>query len=78
MGDLPTMDRRYRIICEKLIQAREEAGYTQAEAAHLLKRHQWFVSRSETGSRRVDIIELSDFARIYGKTLHYFLENILE
>ena len=69
-------DERYRKLGAKLRQAREEAGLTQEEAARLLGRPQWFVSRSERGVRRVDVVELADFARVYGKPLSFFLEDI--
>jgi hypothetical protein len=32
-----------------------------------------FVSKSESGDRRVDVIELKAFARLYKKPLDYFL-----
>lgn len=69
--------QKYERLCRRLRQARQEAGLTQAEAAHLLGRPQWFVSRSETGARRVDVIELADFARVYGKPLSFFLAGIV-
>ncbi len=55
-----------------LIAARESAGMTQHEAADRLGRSQSFVAKSETGERRVDIVELWKFARLYGKPLGYF------
>ena len=32
-----------------------------------------FVSKCESGERRVDVIELCDFARVYGKAISFFL-----
>jgi transcriptional regulator with XRE-family HTH domain len=46
---------------------------TQAEVAVELGKPQSFVSKCESGERRVDIIELSDFAKIYGKSIDFFL-----
>lgn len=64
---------RYRIFRQKLVKARKEADMTQAEAALRLDEHQSFVSKSESGERRVDIVELAEFAKIYGKPITYFL-----
>jgi transcriptional regulator with XRE-family HTH domain len=66
------------ILCEKLKLARENAGLTQAEAARLLRKPQWFISRSETGTRRVDLVELIQFGKVYGKPLIYFLAEFLD
>jgi transcriptional regulator with XRE-family HTH domain len=67
-----------KVIRERLRQAREQAGMSQADSATLLNKPQWFVSRSETGTRRVDIDELIQFGKIYSKPLRYFLEGFLD
>jgi transcriptional regulator with XRE-family HTH domain len=41
--------------------------------AQRLGRPQSFVSKSESGERRLDPVELSALARIYRKPLEYFL-----
>jgi ribosome-binding protein aMBF1 (putative translation factor) len=56
-----------------LVRAREEAGLTQRDAARLLGRTQSFVAKSETGERRVDIVEAALFANAYKKPLDFFL-----
>lgn len=63
----------YRLFLQRLRQARKEAGLTQYQVADRLGRPQSFVSKCETGERRVDIVELQVFAEIYGKTLDFFL-----
>lgn len=63
---------QYEQFRERLILARERAKLTQHEAAELLGRSQSFVAKSETGERRVDIVELTNFARVYRKPLHWF------
>jgi hypothetical protein len=35
---------------------------------------QSFVSKCESGERRVDAVELQIFAKLYGKELSYFLQ----
>ena len=65
--------KRYVQFRARLKQARIDAGLTQVEAAARLRKPQSFVSKSEAGERRVDAIELEDFARLYGKpVLHFY------
>jgi transcriptional regulator with XRE-family HTH domain len=56
----------------RLITARETAGMSQREAAVRLGRSQSFVAKSENGERRVDVVELSQFAALYNRALAYF------
>ena len=53
-------------MCRRLKEARRRAGLTQAEAARALGQPQNFVSKCETGERRIDPIELADFMALYG------------
>ncbi|MGH0029955.1 MAG: helix-turn-helix domain-containing protein [Myxococcota bacterium] len=69
-----TRGRAYGRFLVRLRTAREEAGMTQVEAARRLRRDQAFVSKSETGDRRVDVMELQAFARLYGKPVQYFFD----
>lgn len=60
---------------------RQQAHLTQREVATRLDHHQAFVSRSETGERRIDVIELRAICRALGVPLREFidfLENELE
>ena len=66
---------RYQEFLKRLRAARKEAGLTQKEVAHQLKVHQSYVSKSESGERRVDVVELADFAKLYQKELDYFVFN---
>ncbi len=66
-------DLKYQELLNRLRTARLESGLTQEEVAKGLGKNQSFVSRSETGERRIDVIELQAFASIYQKPLSYFL-----
>lgn len=57
----------------RLRTARHAAGITQVSAAQALGRTQAFVSKCELGERRIDPIDLLDFARLYEKPLAFFL-----
>jgi transcriptional regulator with XRE-family HTH domain len=69
---------RYQAFLRRLRQAREEANLTQAQVAKKLNQPQSYVSRCESGERRVDVVELTDFATIYQKTLEYFVDFATE
>ena len=66
---------RYKRFLEKLREARIDAGLTQVEAAEALGVHQSWLSKSETGERRIDVIELERLAALYGKRMRFFLEG---
>ena len=68
--------RRYKDLLNKLTAARLEAGLSQEEVARRLGKSQSFVSRSETGERRMDVIELQAFAVAYQKPMTYFLGDM--
>ena len=61
-------------IVERLKKARQEAGLEQEQVAKLLKKTQSHVSKMESGQRRIDVIALKELAKIYKKSLNYFLE----
>ena len=50
--------KEYQDFALKLKNARLEAGFTQVEAAKKLKRPQSYISKSEAGEQRLDIVEI--------------------
>lgn len=64
---------RYRTLIGRLRRARTDAGLTQAQVAAELGRPQSFISKCESGERRIDPVELELLARLYGKPLPFFL-----
>lgn len=64
--------KAYKDFLARLIEARKQAGLTQVEVAKRLGKPHSFVSKCELGERRVDLIELLQFAKIYGKDLSFF------
>ncbi len=65
---------KYQKLTAKLRSARQEASLTQVEAGKLLKKPQAYISKIERGERGVDAVELAEFAKVYGKSMEYFLK----
>lgn len=63
-------DRTLRFVVRK---AREDAGLRQEDVAQKLDKPQSYISKIERGERRVDVVELKAFARLYKKPLDYFV-----
>lgn len=55
-------DSRYRWVIEQLVEARKKQALTQQAVADKLGKPQQYVSRYETGERRLDIFEFIDVA----------------
>ncbi len=72
---MATTDPRYRLFLRRLVEARLSADFTQREVAERLDKPQSYVSKSETGERRVDVVELLAFARVYRRPLDWFLSD---
>ena len=67
--------RAYLEVTRALRAAREAAGLTQAEVAKELGVYATFVSKVESGERRVDVVELSRICQVYGVELVAFLRS---
>ena len=65
---------RYQQFLTRLRAARVAAGLTQVDVAKRLQKPQSFISKSESGERRVDAVEFADFARIYGAPMDALVE----
>lgn len=65
-------DHKYAV--EQLKKARLEAGLDQAEVAKLLGKTQSHVSKVEAGQRRIDIVALKEYAKVYKKDLSFFIK----
>lgn len=61
------------IFVGRLRKARTEAGLTQAEVAKKLGATQSWVSKIELGELRVDAMWLNRLAKVYRKSINYFL-----
>ncbi|QGQ25804.1 helix-turn-helix transcriptional regulator [Gimesia benthica] len=68
--------QRQRILLDLLRETRKEAGLRQDDVAERLGRPQSFVSKYESGERRLDILELYDICKAMGLPLNDFIEKL--
>jgi transcriptional regulator with XRE-family HTH domain len=66
---------KYRRILQLLRQLREDRGLLQSDVARKFGAYASFVSKCESGERRIDVVELADFCQVYGMSLHEFLKR---
>lgn len=59
----------YQKLIAALKKARETAGVTQAQVAERLELYASFVSKVESGERRLDVVELAQLCEAYDTTL---------
>lgn len=57
-------DKRYQAAIEALRSARSARGLSQTELGRRLGRRQQFVSKYESGERRLDVIEFMEAAEV--------------
>lgn len=65
----------HKFLVEQLKKARTEAGLDQIKTAETLGKTQSYISKIESGQRRIDIVQLKEFARVYKKPLEYFIKK---
>jgi len=66
---------QYQELQALLRQLRLDAGYTQAELAKRLGQPQSFVSKYESGERRLDLVELRQICEAVGISLREFVRR---
>ena len=64
----------HRYLVGRLKRARKESGLDQEQVAKLLGVSQSYISKVESGQRRIDLIQLKQFAQIYKKSLNFFIK----
>jgi transcriptional regulator with XRE-family HTH domain len=65
--------KSHRSLVGRLLKARRQARLKQDEVAKKLGRTQSYISKIESGQRRIDIVQLKEFAAIYKKKLDFFI-----
>ncbi len=64
----------HKAIVERLKKARSDADLGQVEVAEKLGKTQSYVSKIESGQRRFDVLQLKEFAKLYKKSLDFFVK----
>jgi ribosome-binding protein aMBF1 (putative translation factor) len=60
-----------------LVEARKKSGLSQQEVADRLGRPQTYVSKCERGTRRMDVVEFIEIARVIGFDPIVFLRKLV-
>jgi transcriptional regulator with XRE-family HTH domain len=68
-----TQDHKY--IVKKLREARIEAGLSQKDVGVKMGKSQSYISKIESGQRRIDIVQLKMFTGLYGKKIKFFIKK---
>jgi len=58
--------QQYRVFTQLMTLARREAGVTQMELSRILGKPQSFVSKYESGERRLDVVEFISICKALG------------
>ena len=59
-----------------LREMRAEAGLTQVDLAARIDKDQAYVSRYESGQRRLDVLEVREICQVVGVTLEEFVKRL--
>ena len=63
----------HKYLVEQLKKARRDAGFDQKKVGKILDKSQSYISKIESGQRRIDIVQLKKLAEIYRKDLSFFI-----
>ncbi|PIP29119.1 hypothetical protein CO134_03925 [Candidatus Kuenenbacteria bacterium CG_4_9_14_3_um_filter_39_14] len=65
--------KNYKEIINRLKQARIDVGLSQQAVTDKLGKPQSYLSKIESGERRLDVAELKKLSEIYKKSVSYFV-----
>ena len=64
----------HKYLVNQLIKARKKAKLRQQDAARELGRTQSYISKIESGQRRIDTVQLKELAAVYKKKIRFFIK----
>lgn len=68
--------QKYQQLLERLRAARLAAGLTQLDVAEKLETYASFISKIESGERRLDVVELATLCELYDCRLGRLLKSV--
>ena len=68
--------KQQQVLTTLLRDLRVEAGLTQEDLAKLIGKDQTFVSKYESGGRRLDVLELREICQVLGIGLDKFIRQL--
>lgn len=66
--------KSHNYLVSKLIKARKKARLRQEDVARKLGRTQSYISKIESGQRRIDTVQLKELAAVYKKKVSFFIK----
>lgn len=67
--------KEHKYTVEQLKKGRKEVGLTQVEVARIIHRTQSYISKMESGQRRIDLYQLIQLANVYKKDITFFIKS---
>ncbi|EBR1589114.1 helix-turn-helix transcriptional regulator [Salmonella enterica] len=71
-------DDRYEKLQKLLIFHRKRVGFTQKKLSEALGKPQSYISKYETGERRIDVVELIDICDELGVPFYNLIREVTE
>lgn len=73
--DSSIFSSEHRQIVDNLVKARKDCGLSQSDVARLLGRTQSFISKLESGQKKIDVLTLKSLADVYKKSINFFVKD---
>lgn len=64
----------HKYLVDQLIKARKKAKLRQQDVARKLGKTQSYISKIESGQRRIDTVQLKELSAIYKKKIRFFIK----
>ncbi|MBA3052497.1 MAG: helix-turn-helix transcriptional regulator [Candidatus Omnitrophota bacterium] len=77
MKETTLYSKKLRYLAKRLRDARVSAGLDQHAAARKFGKTQSFISKIESGQRRIRVLHLIRFMEIYGRPAGYFINDLV-
>lgn len=66
--------KSHKYLVGRLIKSRKQAKLRQQDAARKLGKTQSYISKIESGQRRIDTVQLKELANVYKKKISFFIK----